>query len=92
MALLARLRRVRARRRRSLRTARRVGVGPVYENTQSLGLGDISVYSDSFSLGLTPVDTWSFQLTSVPEPTSLLMVATGLLGLFAFGTRRRSGG
>lgn len=72
--------------------SRSVGVGPVYENTQSLGLGDISVYSDSFSLGLTPVDTWSFQLTSVPEPTSLLMVATGLLGLFALGSRQRAGG
>jgi hypothetical protein len=71
--------------------SRSVGVGPVYENTQSLGLGDITVYSDSFSLGLTPVDTWSFQLTSVPEPSSLGLVASGLLGLFVYGRRRPSG-
>lgn len=72
--------------------SRSVGVGPVYENTQSLGLGDITVYSDSFSLGLTPVDTWSFQLTSVPEPSSLWLVASGLLGLFVYGSRRPSSG
>ena len=45
-----------------------------------------------FSLGLTPVDTWSFRLTSVPEPTSLWLVASGLLGLFVYGSRRPSSG
>jgi hypothetical protein len=61
-------------------------IGPVYQNTQSVPLGDISVYNNSFSLGLAPVATYSFVL--VPEPGTSTLLAAGLVGLFLFGRSR----
>jgi hypothetical protein len=60
-------------------------VGPVYENTEQIGLGNISVYDDAFSLGLASIGSWSFRL---PEPGISTLLGAGLLGLTALGRRR----
>ncbi len=64
-----------------------VSVGPVWDATQSIGLGDISVFDKTFSLGLAQVGSWSFAL--VPEPGTTLLLAAGLVGLVGFGGRAR---
>jgi hypothetical protein len=62
-------------------------VGPVWDATQQIDLGGISVYDDTFSLGMAPIGSWSFAL--VPEPGTTWLLASGLLGLVAFGRRAR---
>lgn len=64
-------------------------VGPVFDETLSIPLGDIGVYDNTFSLGLAPVGSYSFAL--VPEPGTPLLLAAGLAGLLRFGSRRRAG-
>ena len=60
-------------------------VGPVYQKTQQLGLGGISVYDDTFSIGLASIGSWSFR---VPEPRSTSLLIAGMAGLLAYGRRR----
>ena len=65
-------------------------VGPVYENLLGIGLGDISVYSDTFELqGFNVVDGGSFTLATVPVPAAAWLMLTGLAALGATGRRRR---
>jgi len=62
-------------------------VGPVYQAAQQIGLGNISVFDDSFSMGRAPIGSWSFHL---PEPPESVLLALGLFGLLALGGRRTS--
>jgi hypothetical protein len=64
-------------------------VGPVWSASQSLGLGSLDVYDESFSIGQQSVGTWSFSL--VPEPATSALLIMGLAGLHRFGrTGRRA--
>ncbi|MBW2243033.1 MAG: hypothetical protein JRH01_13700 [Deltaproteobacteria bacterium] len=62
-------------------------VGPVYDATQQIGLGNISVYNNTFSLGTASIGSWNFSL--VPEPGTAWLLASGLLGLILFGRGHR---
>jgi len=64
-------------------------VGPVYENLMTIGLGDITVYSDTFDLqGFNIIDGGSFTLTTVPLPAAAWLLLTGLASLGATARRR----
>jgi len=57
-------------------------------NLVSLGLGNFDINSASINLTFT-LPTGSTPPPSVPEPSSLLMLGSGLLGLMGFGLRRQ---
>ena len=67
---------------------RGVEVGPLYDNSLPIGLGDISVYENAFSIGQAEIGSFSFSL--VPEPGTGLLIVAGCLGLAAFGRPRRA--
>ena len=74
--------------------SRGFNVGPLYQNNLGIGLGDISVYNDTFSLqGFNMVDAGSFTLTAVPLPAAawLFAGACSLLGAWRAGALRIPG-
>ena len=58
-------------------------VGPFYENSVPIDLGDITAFDNSFALGgFQTIDGGTFTLTAIPLPPAawLLGSALGLLG------------
>lgn len=71
--------------------SRAYGLGPYYDSSIPVDLGDISVYEDSFALtGFNVVDGFSFTLTAVPIPAAIWLFGSGLLGVLAIGACNRS--
>ncbi|MEZ5566436.1 MAG: VPLPA-CTERM sorting domain-containing protein [Gammaproteobacteria bacterium] len=69
--------------------SRGFSVGPFYQKLLGIGLGDISVYNDTYELqGFNVVDGGSFKLSTVPIPAAAWLMLGGFGALGVIGRRR----
>ncbi len=65
------------------------GIGPLYRNTLSSTYG-IPIYNNSFTLeGFDSYTAQNFEIRPIPEPTTMLLFGTGIIGLAGIRRRRK---
>lgn len=65
--------------------------GPLYENQWIANGLDFGIYSNTFSLNFDPIYGEAFTVhvaSEVPEPATLLLLGSGLIGLAAYGRKK----